>query len=173
MVITQPIKPLSDVVNDVVSKFCPTADPEKIRTAIRQEVYDKIFPIIDAIDTFLRSENKLKRNLYAFRNDVYSSLMSDAYNEWGMVENVFEDVVMIEIQDARGEDCYTFQCFYEANITALHETIWPVFVSPLRERLWNLPKVVGRDSRITLKDQLKTFEAIRNELSKLLLEIDK
>lgn len=166
------IKPLTDVVNNVVAKFCPTADPAKIRAAIRQEVYDKIFIIIDAIDTFLRSENKLKRNLYAFRNGVYNSLVSDAYNEWGMVENVFEDVIMLVIQDARGEDSLAFQSFYEDNITALHETVWPEFVSPLRERLWNLPKVIGRDSRVSLKDQLDTFRAIRAELSKILFEVE-
>lgn len=170
--IPKTIKPLTDVVNDVVTKFCPTAAPEKIRRAILQEVYDKIFIIIDTIDTFLRSENKQKRSLYAFRNDVYNALVSNAYNEWGMVENAFEDVIMIEIQDARGEDCLVFQSFYEANLTALHETVWPEFVSPLRERLWNLPKVIGRDSRVTLQDQLNTFKMIRNELSKILFELE-
>lgn len=158
--ISDNFQPLSDVIDDVVSKFCVTVPHDEIRSAMAQEVSYQIFPIVCEINDFIASKPKCKRDVYCFVNDVYIPMSSSVYNQWGICGNAFEDVVSKFICGA-------------ASATELHETIWPSFVMPLREKIWRLPTVRSRDSKLKVSDQLDDLIAIRNGLAKIIEEVEK
>lgn len=158
--IPENFKPLSDVVEDVVSKFYVTATNDEIRDAMVQEVRNQIFPIICEIHDFVASKPTLKRDVYHFVNDTYIPMSSRVYNQWGICGNAFEDIVS------------KFICG-PVDTTELHEIIWPSFVMPLREKIWRLPTVRSRDSKLKVFDQLNDLMAIQNSLAKIIEEVEK
>ena len=153
-------KPLTDVVNDVVSKFCPTIPHDVVRTKILQEINGQLLPIIYEIDNFVASKPRLKRDVYKFVNDVYVPMSSTTYNRLGICENCFEGII-IGLTNA------------PINMVELHEIIWPQFVMPVREKIWRLPRVRSRDSSLKVSDQINDLVIIRNELIKLVEEVEK
>ena len=152
-------KPLTDVVEDVVSRFYVTSTNDEIRDAIVQEVRNQISPIICEINDFIASKPRLKRDVYSFVNDVYAPMSSLVYNQWNICGNNFENIVSKFIGGT-------------ISTTALHETIWPPFVMPLREKIWRLPTVRSRDSKLKVSDQINDLMAIQNGLMKIIEEVE-
>lgn len=147
---------------------------DKTRATILAEVHEKLDPIIKIIEDFIASKPKKKQDVYDFLEKQYNPMYTYAYYAWRTEQYVFTNIVMMEIQDEHKVDDAKFRHLYEsANIQLmLHNLIWNELTKPLRDKLWNLPRVPCRDAHIKVSDQIMTLRSCKNKLEKILADLE-
>ena len=81
---------------------------------------------------------------------------------------------MSVIQEEHKIDEQKFKHLYNSpNIQLmLHNLVWKELTSPLRNKLWKLPRVPRGDANFTINDQLMTLRSCKHKLEAMLADLD-